>query len=165
MTPADRVRPAEPADVPAIVTLVRALAEYERAAGEVTLTETALHGALFAPQPTVHAHVALDGADEVAGFALWFVSFSTWLGRNGIYLEDLYVRPQARGQGLGRALLAALAALCVERRYGRLEWAVLDWNEPAIGFYTALGAVAMDEWTVYRVSGGALQRLAGAPGT
>jgi len=154
------VRPATAADVPAMVGLVRELAAYERAAEEVDLTPEVLSSALFGAQPAVFAHVAeVDG--EVAGFALWFVSFSTWLGRHGIYLEDLYVRPERRGAGLGKALLAALARVCVERGYGRLEWSVLDWNKPAVDFYRAHGAVAQDEWTVFRVTGEPLRQLAG----
>jgi GNAT superfamily N-acetyltransferase len=111
----------------------------------------------------VFAHVA-EHEGAVVGFALWFLNYSTWLGRHGIYLEDLYVRPDMRGQGLGRQLLAELAALCVQRGYGRLEWWVLDWNEPSIGFYRSLGAVAMDEWTVQRLTGQALAGLAGQAG-
>lgn len=141
-----------------MLDLVRELAEYERAPHEAVATEAQFHDALFGPAPAVYAHVAeLDG--EVVGFALWFLSFSTWLGRHGIYLEDLYVRPAVRGQGIGRSLLATLARLAVERGYGRLEWSVLDWNEPALGFYRSLGAVALDEWTVHRLSGEALATL------
>ena len=118
-----------------------------------------LRGALFAAQPAVFAHVAdVDGV--VVGFALWFVNFSTWLGRHGIYLEDLYVTPALRGRGLGKALLAELAAICVRRGYGRLEWWVLDWNEPAIGFYRSIGAEPMSEWTVQRLAGQPLADLA-----
>lgn len=159
-----RVRPARAADVPAIVELVRELAAYERAADQVRLTPEVLQAALFGQPPAASAHVAtVDG--EVAGFALWFLSFSTWLGRHGIYLEDLYVRPDHRGRGLGAALLAELARACVERGYGRLEWAVLDWNQPAIDFYRAHGAEPQDEWTTFRLSGAALERLAlRAPG-
>jgi GNAT superfamily N-acetyltransferase len=153
------IRPAEAADVDAIVGLVGDLAEYERARHEVQIDAPSLHAALFGPAPAVYGHVAVvDG--EVVGFALWFLSFSTWLGRHGIYLEDLYVRPEHRGGGHGRALLAALARIAVERGYGRLEWAVLDWNEPALAFYRALGAVALDEWTVHRLTGDALRHVA-----
>jgi GNAT superfamily N-acetyltransferase len=159
-----RLRPAEPRDVPAIVALVGELAEYERARHEVQLTEESLAEALFDPQPAVFAHVATAGeADLPVGTALWFRNYSTWTGRHGIYLEDLYVRPAHRGAGLGRRLLAELARICVERGYERLEWSVLDWNEPALGFYRALGAVAMDGWTVHRMSGSALHALAAAP--
>jgi len=154
------IRPARPGDVAAIHRLVRELADYERSAEQVVATADDLQHALFGEQPAVFAHVAThDGA--VAGFALWFLSFSTWTGRHGIYLEDLYVTPQLRGHGYGKALLAELARICVERGYARFEWAVLDWNTPAIGFYRALGAAAMDEWTVQRLAGPALGALAG----
>jgi len=153
------IRPATPADVPAIYQLIRDLAAYERGLHEVTGTEADLYQSLFGADPAVFAHVAEEDG-VVAGFALWFRNYSTWLGRPGIYLEDLYVRPELRGRGLGRALLAELAALCVERGYGRLEWWVLDWNAPARGFYAALGAVAMDEWTVHRLTGEPLRALA-----
>ena len=153
------IRPATAGDVPRILEMIRELAAYERARGEVTATEDALRGALFAAQPAVFAHVAdVDGV--VVGFALWFVNFSTWLGRHGIYLEDLYVTPALRGRGLGKALLAELAAICVRRGYGRLEWWVLDWNEPAIGFYRSIGAEPMSEWTVQRLAGQPLADLA-----
>jgi GNAT superfamily N-acetyltransferase len=155
-----RIRAATTEDVPAMVELVRELAAYERAAEEVQLTPELLSSALFGDRPAVFAHVAtVDG--EVAGFALWFVTFSTWLGRHGIYLEDLYVRPERRGEGLGRALLAELARVCIERGYGRLEWSVLDWNTPAIEFYRAQGATLQAEWSVFRMTGSALRRLAG----
>jgi GNAT superfamily N-acetyltransferase len=153
------IRRACPDDVPAIYQLIRDLAEYERALLEVTGTREDLHAALFGPDPAVFAHVA-EHEGEIAGFALWFLNYSTWLGRHGIYLEDLYVRPELRGSGYGRQLLAELAALCVERGYGRLEWWVLDWNEPARGFYGKLGATPMDEWTVHRLTGDALAALA-----
>jgi len=153
------IRPARRDDVPVLIELVGDLAEYERARHEVQADEAMLGAALFGPSPAAFAHVAdVDGA--VVGFALWFLSFSTWLGRHGIYLEDLYVRPEHRGAGHGRALLAALAAVAVERGYGRVEWAVLDWNEPALGFYRSIGAVAMDEWTTHRLTGDALRALA-----
>jgi GNAT superfamily N-acetyltransferase len=157
------IRRAIPADVPAIYQLIRDLAEYERSLPEVTGTPGQLQESLFGPEPAVFAHVA-EHEGAVVGFALWFLNYSTWLGRHGIYLEDLYVRPDMRGQGLGRQLLAELAALCVQRGYGRLEWWVLDWNEPSIGFYRSLGAVAMDEWTVQRLTGQALAGLAGQAG-
>lgn len=158
------IRPAEQADVPAIVRLIRELAAYERAADQVTATEQDLHAALFAAQPAVYAHVAV-AEGEVVGFALWFLNFSTWLGRHGIYLEDVYVTPAMRGRGVGTALLGELAAICARRGYGRLEWWVLDWNSPAIGFYRSIGAVAMDEWTVHRLTGQPLADLAArAPG-
>jgi GNAT superfamily N-acetyltransferase len=153
------IRRAVPADVPAIHRLIRELAGYERSLAEVTGTPEQLGQALFGPEPAVFAHVAeVDG--QVAGFALWYLNFSTWLCSHGIYLEDLYVTPELRGHGIGRALLAELAALCVQRGYGRLEWWVLDWNEPALGFYRSLGATGMDEWTVHRLTGQALADLA-----
>jgi GNAT superfamily N-acetyltransferase len=154
------IRTASPDDVPAIHRLVRELAEYERSGDQVVASADDLRRALFGQQPSVFAHVAVhDGA--VAGFALWFLNFSTWTGRHGIYLEDLYVTPELRGHGYGKALLAELARICAERGYARFEWAVLDWNTPAIGFYRALGAAAMDEWTVQRMAGPALRALAG----
>jgi GNAT superfamily N-acetyltransferase len=159
------IRPARPADVPAIHRLIRELAAYERSEDQVTGSQEQLAAALFGAQPAVFAHVAEVGG-QVAGFALWFLNFSTWLASHGIYLEDLYVTPALRGTGLGRALLAELARICVQRGYRRLEWWVLDWNSPAIGFYTAIGARPMDEWTVHRLTGPALAALAdktGAP--
>jgi GNAT superfamily N-acetyltransferase len=157
--PAVVIRPAAPADVPAILQLIKELAEYERAPDAVEATDELLRNALFCAEPRVHVHIAeQDGA--AVGFAMWFVNFSTWLGRHGIYLEDLYVKPAYRGQGHGMALLTELARICVERGYGRLEWWVLDWNEPAIGFYRSIGAIPMSEWTVQRLSGDALTALA-----
>jgi GNAT superfamily N-acetyltransferase len=154
------IRPARPGDVAAIHRLVRELAEYERSLEHAVAAPDDLRRGLFGERPAVFAHVAEhDGV--VAGFALWFLNYSTWTGRHGIYLEDLYVTPDLRGHGYGRALLAELAGICVDRGYARLEWAVLDWNAPAIGFYRALGAVAMDEWTVHRLAGPALHALAG----
>ena len=153
------VRPIRPDDVPAVVGLVRELAEYERALHEVRLTEQQLTDRLCGDAPALFGHVAeRDG--EVVGIALWFLNFSTWRGTHGIYLEDLYVSPQHRGTGLGRELLRTLAAVCVERGYSRLEWSVLDWNTPSIDFYKSLGGVMLDEWTVVRVSGDALAQLA-----
>jgi GNAT superfamily N-acetyltransferase len=154
------IRPARPADVPVIYQLIRDLAGYEKALPEVTGTEQDLRQALLADSPAVFAHVA-EHVGEVVGFALWFLNFSTWAGQHGIYLEDLYVRPDMRRFGLGRALLAELARICVERGYARLEWWVLDWNQPARAFYAALGAAEMDEWTVHRLAGPALRALAG----
>ena len=153
------IRPAVPADVPALVQLVRDLAEYERAPEEAVATEAQLHEVLFGPQAAVFCDVA-EVEGEVVGLAVWFLSFSTWLGRHGIYLEDLYVTPSRRGEGHGKALLATLARRCVERGYGRLEWSVLDWNTPAIDFYVTLGAVGMDGWTVHRLAGAPLAALA-----
>jgi GNAT superfamily N-acetyltransferase len=157
------IRPARPGDPAAIYLMITELASYERARPEVQATEEDLRACLFGPAPAVFAHVAEhDGA--VAGFALWYLSYSTWQGRHGIYLEDLYVQPQLRGRGYGRALLTELAAVCADRGYGRLEWAVLDWNTPALGFYAALGAVAMDSWRLHRLSGPALAELAAGRG-
>jgi GNAT superfamily N-acetyltransferase len=153
-----RVRRVREDDVPAVVGLVEELAEYERARHECRLTAEQLHDALFRPSPALFGHVAeVDG--RVVGTALWFLNFSTWRGNHGIYLEDLYVQPSQRGGGLGRALLQALAAECVARGYARLEWSVLDWNTPAIGFYKSLGAVPLDEWTVFRLTDEPLTRL------
>jgi GNAT superfamily N-acetyltransferase len=149
------VREARESDLHRIQQLIIDLAKYERAAHEVRTTIELLRAALFGPQPAAYALVA-ESDNQVVGFALYFRNFTTWEGVHGIYLEDLYVMPEHRGSGLGRALLMALASLAVERGYARLEWAVLDWNQPAIDFYSSLGAVAMDEWTVYRLSGDAL---------
>ena len=151
------IRPVAPGDIPAVVGLVHELAEYERAPELCTLTEEQLRSALFEGSPSLFGHVARVGED-VVGCALWFLNFSTWRGVHGIYLEDLYVQPSHRGGGIGRALLTELAAECVRRGYARLEWAVLDWNEPAIGFYRSLGAVPQDEWTTFRLEGEALQQ-------
>jgi GNAT superfamily N-acetyltransferase len=154
------IRPAGPADLPLIAELIRALAEYEKLADEVRFDEATLGEKLFGPRP--YAEVLIGEADgEPMSFALFFHNFSTFEGRPGIYLEDLFVRPEARGAGLGRALLTHLASLAVERGCARLEWAVLDWNEPAIGFYRRLGARPMDDWTVMRLDGQALGALAG----
>lgn len=154
------IRTATPADVPAIHALVRDLAAYEKALDEARATEEQLHEALFGERPAAYAHIAQDDASgEAVGFALWFLNFSTWRGVHGIYLEDLYVRPEARGGGHGKALLTELARICVARGYGRLEWSVLDWNAPAIDFYRSLGAVPMEEWTTNRLTGEALLSL------
>ena len=158
------IRTARPEDVPALVAFVRELAAYERAESEVRLDERQLHDVLFGADPKAFCLVATpDDSDNPVGFAVWFVTFSTWLGQHGIYLEDLYIREQHRRAGHGRALLAALAQICVERGYGRLEWSVLDWNAPAIAFYEALGATAQDEWTVHRLTGAALSALGNGP--
>ncbi len=154
------VRAIRPGDVPAVVGLVRELAEYERALHEVRLTDGQLHTALFGDSPALFGHVALGPGGEVAGVALWFLNFSTWRGTHGIHLEDLYVQPRHRGSGLGRELLRTLAATCVERGYDRLEWSVLDWNEPSIAFYRAAGAVPLDEWTTFRLTDDALTSFA-----
>ena len=154
----ERIRRARPDDVPAIVELVYGLAEYERAPQECKLTAEQLETALFGPTPAVFAHVAsVDG--EVVGCALWFLNFSTWRGVHGIYLEDLFVRPEQRGSGLGKALLTALAQECVRNNYERLEWSVLDWNTPAIDFYKSLGAHPQDEWTTFRLTDTPLTKL------
>ncbi|MBM6405358.1 GNAT family N-acetyltransferase [Phycicoccus sp. CSK15P-2] len=165
MTSTDpRIRPAISRDVPALLRLIRDLAEYEREPDAVEATEAHLHAALFPVEgtPTTFAHVA-EVEGEVVGMALWFLTFSTWTGTNGIWLEDLYVTPEQRGSGLGTALLAALAEVCVKRGYRRLEWWVLDWNAPSIAFYESLGARSQSEWTTYRMDGEALMRLAGPP--
>jgi GNAT superfamily N-acetyltransferase len=153
------IRPALPTDVPTICRLIRALAEYERLSDAVILDEKRLGTHLFGPRPYAEVLLAQE-AGAVVGFALFFHNYSTFLARPGIYLEDLFVVPERRGQGHGKALLAELARLAVERGCGRLEWSVLNWNEPALRFYRALGAVPMDEWTVYRLSGADLQKLA-----
>lgn len=153
------LRPAVPADVPLIIELITELADYERLVHEVKADAQRMHEHLFGPRP--YAEVLIGEVDgEAQGFALFFHNYSTWLSQPGIYLEDLFVRPAARGAGLGKALLTELARLAVERGCGRLEWSVLDWNEPAIGFYKSLGARAQDEWTVYRLTGDALRELA-----
>ncbi|WP_419809369.1 N-acetyltransferase family protein [Sphingomonas sp.] len=152
------IRPATPADVPTILRFVRDLAAFEREPDAVEATEAMLHEALFGAHPAAEAVIAEKG--EPLGFALFFHNFSTWTGRRGLYLEDLYVTPAARGRGVGAALLRHLARLAVERDCARFEWSVLDWNVDAVNFYRALGAVGMDEWTVQRVSGDALRKLA-----
>ena len=159
--PALRLRAATAADVPTILRLIRGLAEYERLLHECEATEAQLHATLFGERPQAEVVLAeWEGAP--AGFALFFHNYSTFLARRGLYLEDLFVFPEFRGRGIGRALLVHLARLAVERRCGRLEWAVLDWNEPAIRFYRSLGAAPMDEWTVMRVTGDGLRALAEA---
>ncbi len=160
------IRAAVPADVPVLLQLVRELAVYEREPDAVVATEDDLFRALFG-DGTCSAQVALldDRPDgDVVGFALWYPTFSTWTGQPGMWLEDLFVRPAARGRGLGVALLRALAQVCRERGYPRFEWEVLDWNTASIGFYRSLGAVPQDEWTRFRVHGQALVELAGGPG-
>jgi GNAT superfamily N-acetyltransferase len=153
------VRPIRAGDVPTAVALVRELADYEKALDEVRLTEEQLTACLFGDSPALFGHVAEHGGN-VVGLALWFLNFSTWRGTHGVYLEDLYVQPQHRGRGLGKELLRTLAAVCVERGYSRLEWSVLDWNTPSIEFYQAIGAVPMDEWTVFRLTDEALTGFA-----
>jgi GNAT superfamily N-acetyltransferase len=153
------IRPATPQDVPLILAFLHELAVYEKLSHEVVATERDFHAALFGERPTIETVIAaLDG--EPAGYALFFPTFSTFLGRPGLYLEDLYVRPAARGYGVGRKLLEHLARITVERGWGRLEWSVLDWNAPSIAFYKKMGAKPMDEWTVFRLTGDPLKSLA-----
>ena len=158
------IRPAIPADVPTIARLIRELAEYERLADRVTLDEARLRDHLFGPRPYCEVLMAED-AGRAVGFALFFHNYSTFLAKPGIYLEDLFVEPAHRGKGHGKALLVALAKLAVERSCGRVQWAVLDWNEPSINFYKSLGAIPEDDWTVYRLHEDALLALAGASPT
>ena len=153
------IRPATVDDVPLIAQLIRELAEYERLADAAVATETDLRGQLFGERPAAEVLIA-EADGQPAGFALFFHTFSTFLGKRGLYLEDLFVRPAFRSLGLGRHLMAALARIAVKRDCGRFEWSVLDWNAPAIGFYRALGATGMDEWTVQRLEGDALRALA-----
>ena len=153
------IRPATVEDVALVARLIRELAEYERLADAAVASEADLREQLFGERPAAEVLVA-EADGEPAGFALFFHTFSTFLGKRGLYLEDLFVRPAFRGLGLGRHLMAALARIAVQRGCGRFEWSVLDWNEPAIGFYRALGATAMDEWTVQRLQGEALRALA-----
>jgi GNAT superfamily N-acetyltransferase len=154
-----RIQPATPADIPFILQLIRELADYEHEPDAVLTTEAMLQEALFGPKPAAEAAVARYG-DEPAAFALWFQTFSTWLGRPGLWLEDLYVRPHLRRRGIGRTLLVHIATLAQERGYGRVEWSALDWNQPAIDFYRTADATRMEEWTIYRLTGDALARLA-----
>lgn len=156
------IRPAEPRDVPALHQFIVDLAVYEREPEAVAATASDLERALFDADPALFADVAeVDGA--VVGMAIWFLNYSTWEGRHGIYLEDLYVAPAHRGSGLGRDLLVTLARRCVDRGYSRFQWWVLDWNAPSIDFYRAMGAAAMDGWTVHRLSGDALRAVAALP--
>jgi GNAT superfamily N-acetyltransferase len=153
------IRSASEADVPVILQLIRDLATYERAPEAVVATEAGLREVLFGAKPTAEVLLALEKAEPV-GFAVYFYNFSTWLGRPGLYLEDLFVRPEKRGNGYGRALLIRLAQIAKERGCGRMEWAVLDWNEPAIEFYRKLGATPMHEWTVFRLTEEEIAKLA-----
>ncbi|MFI0963885.1 GNAT family N-acetyltransferase [Streptomyces sp. NPDC021080] len=156
------IRTATPDDVPVIHALIRELADYEKSLDEVRATPEQLREALFGENPAAYAHIAQDDTTgEPVGFTLWFLTFSTWRGVHGIYMEDLYVRPSARGGGHGKALLTELARICAERGYQRLEWSVLNWNRPAIDFYESLGARPQDEWTVYRLTDEALESLGG----
>ena len=156
------IRTTAEADLPVILSLIRELAEYERAPDAVVATEAGLREVLFGEKPSAEVLLALEEGEPI-GFAVYFFNFSTWLGRPGLYLEDLFVRPAVRGKGYGRALLERLAQIAQERNCGRMEWAVLDWNDPAIQFYRKLGAQPMDEWTVFRLTGEGIARLAGSP--
>ncbi|WP_330234329.1 GNAT family N-acetyltransferase [Nocardia sp. NBC_00508] len=153
------MRRAVPSDVPALVDLVYDLAEYEKARHECSVTAEQLRTALFGPEPKVFAHV-VAGATGLLGCAIWFLNFSTWDGMHGIYLEDLYVKPETRGKGYGKALLTALAKEAVDKGYSRVAWSVLTWNKPSIDFYESIGAVVQDEWVGYRLAGDALSELA-----
>jgi GNAT superfamily N-acetyltransferase len=154
-----QIRMAQPADVEDIHRLIYELAVYEKAPEEMVATIDQINTSLFNANPVAFCHVAeVDG--KVVGIALWFLNYSTWLGKAGIYLEDLFVQPEYRGHGIGKGFMQTLAALCVERGYERFQWWVLDWNKPSIEFYQALGAVPMDEWTVFRLSGDALKKFA-----
>jgi len=152
------IRSARSEESAVILQLIKDLAEYEKAPDQVEATESDLKATIFGKEPKVFCDVVeVDG--EIAGMAIWFLNYSTWQGKHGIYLEDLFIKPEYRGRGYGKALLVHLAKLCEEKGYGRFQWWVLDWNSPAIEFYRGLGAEAMDEWTVYRVSGKALKDL------
>jgi GNAT superfamily N-acetyltransferase len=158
-----RIEPVTDADIPVLYTLIKALAEYERLGHMVVSTEDDFRTALLGPRPVIEAVIArVDGTP--VGYALWFHTFSTFLGQRGLYLEDLFVLPEYRGQGVGRALLAHLANIAVERGCGRMEWVVLDWNEPAIGFYKKIGGEPLTDWQVFRLTGEALEKL-GKSGT
>jgi GNAT superfamily N-acetyltransferase len=155
-----QIRPATERDVPVILSFIRQLAEYERLSHEAIMTEEILRQSLFGPRPAAEVLLGYSAGTPVA-FAVFFHNFSTFLGRSGMYLEDLFVIPEMRGKGFGKAMLVELAKIARDRKCGRFEWTVLDWNESAINFYKSLGAVAMDEWTIFRVTGQALDRLAG----
>jgi GNAT superfamily N-acetyltransferase len=160
MSPEIRIRRATAEDVPAILALIRGLAEYERATPEeVPADEASLRESLFNARPSAEVLLACEGGDAL-GFAVFFHNYSTWRARHGLYLEDLFVRPEHRGRGIGKGLLRALARIALERRCARMEWAVLDWNRPAIDFYLSLGARPMDEWTIFRLTGQAIENLA-----
>ena len=153
-----KIRPAQRQEVGIVLQLIHDLAVYEKAPNEVEATEKELLETIFSIDPKVFCDlVEVDG--EIAGMAIWFLNYSTWQGKHGIYLEDLFIKPEYRGRGYGKALLKHLAKICDDKGYGRFQWWVLDWNSPAIEFYRSLGAIAMDEWTVYRVSGQALKEL------
>jgi Sortase and related acyltransferases len=153
------IRAAKPADSALVFALVQELAEYEKLTAEVDATEDMIAAALFAPTPRLYCDIA-EWAGEPVGFAVWFLNFSTFRGRHGIYLEDIFVRPAFRGKGIGKALMARLAQRCVENGWARCEWAVLDWNAPSIAFYQSIGAQVMDAWKICRLSGGALAQFA-----
>lgn len=152
------IRPAGPGDAAAVLRLIKALADYEKLAHEVVATEDDIRQTLFGPRPAAEVLLAEEGGRPV-GLALFFQNYSTFLGRPGIYLEDLFVEPACRGRGVGKALLQAVARLAVQRKCGRFEWSVLDWNQPAIDFYRSLGAKPLSDWTIFRVTGDALQKL------
>jgi GNAT superfamily N-acetyltransferase len=155
-----KIRRAEPRDTEVIEELIRELASYERAEGEVRITPEKIDQSLFRSDSRVFCELVEDDDGSVVGFAVWFLNYSTWTGHHGVYLEDLFVRAQSRGRGFGKALLARLASECVAHGYTRLQWSALDWNTPAIDFYTSLGADVMGEWTVFRLSGESLEKLA-----
>jgi GNAT superfamily N-acetyltransferase len=152
------IRPARIGDTREILQMIKGLAQYERALDEVVTREDDLEKALFGEKPEVYCHVATSG-EKVIGIAIWHLNYSTWLGKHGMFLEDLFVDPKSRGQGHGLSLLRELANICVNRGYERLQWSVLDWNQPSIEFYKSMGAIAMDEWTVFRLSGSALKNI------
>ena len=153
------IRLAKPTDVEAIHQLIYELAVYEKAPDEATATIEAIRSSLFSEKPVAHCHVA-EVQGKIVGIAIWFLNYSTWLGKPGIYLEDLFVQPEYRKQGIGKEFMKILAKLCVENNYERFQWWVLDWNAPSIDFYKSMGAVAMDEWTVFRLSGQELKNFA-----
>ncbi len=159
LTDGSVLRAARPGDEAGILACIRGLAEYEREPDAVENTVEALTASLFGPDPRVFTHV-VEREGAIVGIAMWFVTYSTWTGRHGIWLEDLFVDDAQRGRGYGKALIASLAEVCIERGYSRLEWTVLDWNAPSIAFYRSLGAVPMDEWTTQRLTGTALEALA-----
>jgi diamine N-acetyltransferase len=159
VAPGLEIRPARPGEAGLVLALVRELADYERLAHEVDATEAMIEAALFGPNPRLFCDLAIRDGEPI-GFALWFYNYSSFRGRHGLYLEDLFVRPAHRGRGIGKALLVRLARRCRDEGLARFEWAVLDWNAPSIAFYESLGARAMDEWTIFRLSGEALARLA-----
>ena len=154
-----QIRIAQPNDVADIHRLIFELAVYEKAPEQMVATVDQINESLFSAKPVAFCHVAeVDG--KIVGIALWFLNYSTWLGKPGIYLEDLFVQPEFRSHGIGKGFMKTLAQICIERGYERFQWWVLDWNEPSIDFYKSLGAVPMDEWTVFRLSGGALEKFA-----